>query len=217
MTPVLTDAEMKRLDAMREYEKGCEQEGFSLIAGADEAGRGALAGPVCAAVAVLPLGFVRAKINDSKKLSRKTRAELFEQIKQSAVSYGVGFCSSAEIDEINILNATRKAIVRAYEALSVKPDVLLIDYLDVAELKLPRRSITKGDQKSVTIAAASILAKVSRDLVLTELDALYPQYLFKKNFGYGTKEHIAALKRFGPCPAHRKAFIRNALSGQIEF
>lgn len=204
--------ELRRLAAMRQYEKACENEGFSLIAGADEAGRGALAGPVCAAVVILPLGFAYQGIDDSKKLSPKKRGELAEVIKERAVSHAVGFCGAREIDEINILNATRKAMARAFDALTQKPDVLLIDYIDVPEIAVLRRPITRGDQKSLTIAAASILAKTARDKYMTEADEKYPQYMFKKNFGYGTREHFAALGAHGPCPLHRALFIRNALA-----
>ena len=179
---------------MREYEEMYDT--FSYICGIDEAGRGPLAGPVVAGAVILPKGKRILYVNDSKKLSEKKRDELFDVIKEEALSYGIGIVSPERIDEINILQATYEAMHEAVNKLSVKPDILLIP-------------IIKGDAKSLSIASASILAKVTRDRLMTEYDSLYPEYGFARHKGYGTKVHIEAIKEYGPCPIHRRTFIKN--------
>jgi len=182
---------------------------YGIVCGTDEAGRGPLAGPVVAAAVVLPEGLVIEGLDDSKKLTEKKREELYDIITAQAIAYGIAMVSEEEIDEINILQATFLAMRRAVEALSVKPDFVLIDGNREPDLgDLPLKTIVKGDSRSANIAAASILAKVTRDRYMTELDAVYPQYGFAIHKGYGTKKHYAALEEFGPCPPHRKTFLR---------
>ena len=191
-----------------EFEHLAHENGFDVVCGIDEAGRGPLAGPVFAAAVILPEGLEDIGINDSKKLSEKKRDALFDLICEKAVSYGIGTASEAEIDEINILNAAFLAMKRAVEQLSVKPDLALVDGNREPHTGIKEYTIVKGDAKSISIAAASILAKVSRDRYMKELDEKYPQYGFAKHKGYGTAEHIAALQQYGPCPEHRRSFIR---------
>ncbi len=193
-------------------EKEYEKRGYSLICGVDEAGRGPLAGPVCAAAVILPIGCVIDGLDDSKKLSEKKREELFEVIKQKALSYSIAFGTVDEIESLNILNATFLAMNRAIEGLAKKADFALIDGNRVPKsLKIPCEAVIKGDSKSCSIAAASILAKVTRDRLLVEYDRLYPQYNFSKHKGYGTKEHYAAIRNYGVCDIHRKSFLKNVL------
>lgn len=182
----------------------------NLIAGVDEAGRGPLAGPVCVASVIMPLepDKIIAGVNDSKKLTEKKRDKLFDEIINTAIDYKIEFVSEKEIDDINILNATKQGMARAICGLKVKPDMVLIDAVNL-DVEIPIESIIKGDAKSYNIAAASILAKVSRDRLMLELDAKYPEYNFKKHKGYGTKEHIENLKKFGKCEIHRNSFIKN--------
>ena len=191
---------------MLEYENKYYEQGFKYIAGVDEAGRGPLAGPVFAAAVIFEKGVYIPEINDSKKLSEKKREELFEVITEKALSYAIVSVSEKEIDEINILNATLKCFNMAVASLSVKPDVALIDGNRVGKMDVPCETVVKGDAKSMSIAAASILAKVSRDRYITELDSVYPQYNFKKHKGYGTKEHLELIEKYGPCPIHRMTF-----------
>lgn len=182
--------------------------GAKLICGIDEAGRGPLAGPVCAAAVILPRGLEIPGLDDSKKLSEKKREELFEQIKEKALCYGIAFADVEEIEELNILGATFLAMNRAFEKLSLKPDIALVDGNRDPGLGLDTRLIVKGDSRCADIAAASILAKVTRDRYMQEMDRLYPQYHFEKHKGYGTKLHYEALREFGPSPIHRPSFLR---------
>lgn len=178
----------------------------TVVAGMDEAGRGPLAGPVVAACVIMPLNECIEGINDSKKVSEKKRERLYEEIVRRAIAYGVGMADNEEIDRINILNATKEAMRRAYENMRRVPDILLIDAVDLA-LSCPTKAIVKGDALSYNIAAASIVAKVTRDRIMRAYDMQYPAYGFAKNKGYGTAVHIAALQTVGPCPIHRESFI----------
>lgn len=192
-----------------QYEEEALAEGFRHICGIDEAGRGPLAGPVCAAAVILPVGCQIDGLDDSKKLSEKKREALFQPIISQAVSYGIGWASEAEIDERNILQATFLAMQRAVEAMGLSPDYALVDGNRMPVLEIPGRTIVKGDGKSPSIAAASILAKVSRDRLLREMDQQYPQYGFARHKGYGTKEHYAAIRQYGILPIHRRTFLKN--------
>ena len=195
-----------------EYEKAASKSGFKYICGVDEAGRGPLAGPVCAAAVILPENCDIEGLNDSKKLSEKKREQLFDIIKEKAVAYSVAFGSLEEIEELNILEATYLAMNRAIGALSVKADFALIDGNRVPKnIKIPCETIVKGDSKSMSVAAASVLAKVTRDRLLLEYDKKYPLYNFKKHKGYGTKEHTDLIKLYGPCEIHRLSFLKNIL------
>lgn len=203
------EEEQKRFDEMCRYEKEAYSEGIKYIAGIDEAGRGPLAGPVVAAAVILPENVFISGLNDSKKLNEKQREKLFSEITEKAIAYEVGIVDEKIIDELNILNATKMAMEIAVETLKVKPDLLLIDAVNLDSLKIPQKSIVKGDSLSVSIAAASIIAKVTRDRLIEEMDSIYPEYGFKKHKGYGTKEHIDAIKKFGICPIHRVSFTKN--------
>ncbi|MBO5210514.1 MAG: ribonuclease HII [Clostridia bacterium] len=194
------------------YEKAAETSGFKLICGVDEAGRGPLAGPVCAAAVILPEGLEIPGLNDSKKLSEKKREQLFDIITEKALAYCVAYGTLEEIEEKNILQATFLAMNRAIEGLQLKSDFALIDGNKIpAGIKIPAAAIVKGDAKSMSIAAASILAKVSRDRLLMEYDKKYPQYQFAKHKGYGTKLHTDLIKEHGPCEIHRLSFLKNIL------
>lgn len=195
---------------MLEYENKYLTSGCTFIAGVDEAGRGPLAGPVSVAAVIMPLGQddIIEGVNDSKKLSEKKREMLYEKITQKAIAYSVVFIDEKTIDKVNILNATKMGMIKAIENLKTKPDVVLIDAVKL-DINVQTESIIKGDALSYSIACASILAKVSRDRLMLELDKTYPQYNFKKHKGYGTKEHIKNLKEFGPCKIHRQTFIKN--------
>ena len=181
---------------------------FELICGVDEAGRGPLAGPVCAAAVMLPKGLVIPGLNDSKKLSDKRRRELFPIIQQEAVSFGIAFASQEEIDEINILQATFLAMRRAMEQLNPQPEFALIDGNRETDFGVPCKTVIKGDSLSANIAAASVLAKVTRDNWMMEAAEKYPGYGFEIHKGYGTKAHYAALEKLGPCPIHRRTFLK---------
>lgn len=213
MARVLTgerlEKELARLEAMKEFER--EYDGCSLICGVDEAGRGPLAGPVTAGAVILPKDCTILYLNDSKKLSEKRREELFLEIREKAVLYSVGIVGPERIDEINILQATYEAMRQAVSGLGVVPDLLLNDAVTIPELAIPQVPIIKGDAKSVSIAAASILAKVTRDHLMEEYDRQFPQYGFAKHKGYGTAAHVAAIREFGPCPIHRRSFLKNIL------
>ena len=198
------EKELERLEMMRSFER--EYEACSAICGIDEAGRGPLAGPVAAAAVILPKDCVILYLNDSKKLSPARRDALFDEIMEKAVAYHVGIVSPERIDEINILQATYEAMRKAVAGLSVTPDLLLNDAVTIPEIGIRQVPIVKGDAKSVSIAAASILAKVTRDRMMEEYDAMWPEYGFAKHKGYGTAQHIAALKEYGPCPIHRMTF-----------
>ncbi|HEY8391898.1 MAG TPA: ribonuclease HII [Capillibacterium sp.] len=200
------EEEKKRLLAMSRLEAELQAAGYRLIAGVDEAGRGPLAGPVVAAAAVVPLGTIIPYLNDSKKLTAKQRDAVYQQILALKIPYGIGEASVGEIDRLNILNASRLAMLRAVRNLPVRPDFLLIDGYSWPGITLPHRGIIGGDGRSVSIAAASILAKVTRDRLMTELDRTYPGYGFAKHKGYPTAEHYAALARYGPTPVHRRSF-----------
>ena len=192
-----------------EFETLAHADGFAVVAGVDEAGRGPLAGPVFAAACILPAGLEDAGINDSKKLSEKKRDALYDLIRERAESWCVASASPEEIDEINILNATFLAMKRAVEGLAVRPDLLLVDGNRCPGTGIPERALIKGDAKSISIAAASILAKVSRDRHMLELDALYPEYRFAQHKGYPTKLHYEMLKAHGVSPVHRRSFLKN--------
>lgn len=199
--------ERDRLYAMTEYERkhaDCE-----YICGIDEVGRGPFAGPVMAGAVILPKDCEILYLNDSKKLSAKRREELYEEICEKAVSWAVARVEPERIDEINILQATYEAMREAVSKLSVRPDILLVDAVHIPEVDIPQDSIVKGDAKSVSIAAASVLAKVTRDNIMTEYAKEYPGYGFEKNMGYGTAEHRNALAAMGPTPIHRRSFIHN--------
>ena len=182
--------------------------GLHLICGVDEAGRGPLAGPVCAAAVILPEHLQIPGLTDSKKLTDKKRRELFPLIQEQAVAYGIGLASEAEIDEINILQATFLAMRRALEQLPVQPELALIDGNRETDFGLPVKTVVKGDSLSANIAAASILAKVTRDNLMLELAEQYPEYGFDIHKGYGTKAHYDALRQYGPCPIHRRSFLK---------
>ena len=189
-------------------EQECQAEGYQVICGVDEAGRGPLAGPVCAAAVILPQGLEIPGLNDSKKLSDKRRRELFDVIQEKALAYGIAFADEKEIDEVNILQATFNAMQRAMDQLQVRPDLALIDGNRERDFGLPVKTVVKGDSQSANIAAASILAKVTRDRLMEELDGQYPQYGFAVHKGYGTRRHYAALEEYGPCPIHRMSFLK---------
>lgn len=195
-----------------EFEKAAVNSGFSCICGVDEAGRGPLAGPVCAAAVILPEDAVIEGLDDSKKLTEKKRERLYDIIKETAVAYSVAYGTLEEIETVNILEATYLAMNRAIEGLSVKPDFALIDGNRVPRgIKIPCETIVKGDSKSMSVAAASVLAKVTRDRLMLEYDKKYPEYNFKKHKGYGTKEHTELIKQYGPCEIHRLSFLKNIL------
>ena len=200
------EKEKVRIYKMEEFERQNEEKGY--ICGIDEVGRGPLAGPVVAGAVILPPNCDILYLNDSKQLSEKKREELYDIIMEKAIAVGIGAATPARIDEINILQADYEAMAQAVGKLTVKPDVLLIDAVHIPQLEAYEQiSIIKGDAKSVSIAAASIVAKVTRDRLMKELDAQYPAYGFAQNKGYGSAEHIAALKKYGPCPLHRRSFI----------
>ena len=202
--------ERVRLEGMREFEN--KYSDLAYVAGIDEAGRGPLAGPVVAAAVILPKDIFLPFLNDSKKVTKKRRDVLFDEIKQNAIAYGIGIASNTLIDEINILQATYEAMREAINELEKTPDVLLVDAVHIPDINIKQVGIVKGDAKSVNIAAASILAKVTRDRLMAEYDKIYPEYGFASNKGYGTATHIAALKEVGPCAIHRKSFIGNFVS-----
>ena len=199
------EAEKARVEKMCEYEK--EYGVYSYICGIDEAGRGPLAGPVVAGAVILPKDCRILYINDSKKLSEKRKNELFDIIKEEAVTYGIGIIDAARIDEINILQATYEAMRSAINNLNPSPDILLNDAVTIPKVDIKQVPIIKGDAKSISIAAASVLAKVTRDRIMEEYDKKYPEYGFAKHKGYGTKQHIQALEQFGASPIHRRTFI----------
>lgn len=188
-----------------QYEEALYQKGLTLIAGVDEAGRGPLAGPVIAAAVILKKGAKLPHVNDSKQLTEKQRAIALEEIKQHALAIGIGMCSVEEIDQINIYRAARQAMISAIQQLKIKPEYLLIDAMPIV-IDIPTEAIIKGDQKSISIAAASIVAKYTRDQYMLEMDQLFPQYGFKNHKGYATKEHLAMIEKHGFTPIHRKTY-----------
>ena len=206
--------ERERLDAMYVYERAAAAAGHTLVAGVDEAGRGPLAGPVAVAAVILPQEAHLPRINDSKKLSAAMREELFTQIVAIAISYHVALIDAETIDRMNILQATKMGMYEAIAALTPAPDEVLIDAVELPKLSMPSQSIIKGDAKSASIAAASILAKVTRDHLMEQYDTEYPHYDFAKHKGYGTQGHIDAIRKYGVCPIHRKSFepIRSILN-----
>lgn len=209
------DKELARTKAMSRYEE--EYKNYRYICGIDEVGRGPLAGPVVAGAVILPKDNTILYLNDSKKLSEKKRETLYGEIMEQAVAVGIGVVDPGQIDKINILQATYEAMRLAIADLKVKPDILLNDAVRIPEVKIPQIPIIKGDAKSVSIAAASIIAKVTRDRMMTGYDRVYPGYCFASNKGYGTKAHIAGLKKLGATPIHRVSFIRNFMQDGKEF
>ena len=198
---------MSEIDMWQIEQQNFEQ-GFEIICGVDEAGRGPLAGPVCAAAVILPKNLEIPGLDDSKKLSDKRRRELFPVIKEQAIAYGIGFADHGEIDEINILQATFLAMERAIAQLSVKPDLALIDGNRKKDFGIPVQTVVHGDSLSASIAAASVLAKVTRDDYMLKMAEQFPEYSFDVHKGYGTKAHYAALAEHGPCPIHRMTFLK---------
>lgn len=203
----------QKLDKMLTYEKEAYSRGYSCVVGIDEAGRGPLVGPVVAGVVLLDLSKDWLGIDDSKKLSEEKREYFYQKIKDEAIAYAVGVATHEEIDAINILNATKLAMKRAIEALSeqITPDFLLIDAVRLADIPIEQENLIKGDSRSASIAAASIMAKVTRDHMLYELDQKYPQYHFANHKGYGTKAHYEAIEKYGILPEHRRSFLKNYL------
>ncbi|WP_313185876.1 ribonuclease HII [Lacrimispora sp.] len=211
LTEEKLQAEQERLEKMKEFER--QYEDHILVCGIDEAGRGPLAGPVAAGAVILPRACEILFLNDSKKLSEKRREALFEEIQEKASAFAVGVVGADRIDEINILQATYEAMRLAIDGLGVEPEVFLNDAVTIPGITASQVPIVKGDSKSVSIAAASIMAKVTRDHMMEEYDKLFPEYGFAKHKGYGTAAHIQALKEFGPCPIHRRSFIKNFVGG----
>ncbi len=206
----MKEKEEARLTQLKEIEKEFFDKGVKCIAGIDEAGRGPLAGPVVVASVILPEDSMIEGVNDSKKVSENKREKLYEIITNEAISYGVGIIYPEEIDEINILQATKKGLTMAIKQMEQKPNIIMVDALTgIDTLGIPYKSIIKGDAKCYSIAAASIVAKVTRDRIMREWDKVYPEYGFAAHKGYGTAKHIEALKEYGPCPIHRRSFIKN--------
>ena len=206
----MKEKEEARLLLLKEKEEELRKNGFKYICGIDEAGRGPLAGPVVIASVIMPADSMIEGVNDSKKISEKKREKIYEQILEEAISYGVAIIGQDEIDEINILNATKKGLTVSLQELSQKPDLILVDALNgIDTLGIPYDSIIKGDAKCYSIAAASIIAKVTRDRIMREWDKVYPEYGFEKHKGYGTAAHIAAIREHGLCPIHRRSFTKN--------
>ena len=206
----MKEKEEARLLLLKERENELRKKGFQYICGIDEAGRGPLAGPVVIASVIMPEDSMIEGVNDSKKISEKKREKIYDQILEEAISYGVAIIGQDEIDEINILNATKKGLTVSLQELSQRPDLILVDALNgIDTLGIPYDSIIKGDAKCYSIAAASIIAKVTRDRIMREWDKVYPEYGFEKHKGYGTSAHIAAIKEHGLCPIHRRSFTKN--------
>ena len=216
----MKEKELERLKEIKKIEEELYSQGTTSIAGIDEAGRGPLAGPVVVACVVMPKDSMIEGVNDSKKVSEKKREKLYEEIIKEAIGYGVGIISQEEIDRINILNATKEGLTTAIKELEKdlqekqrefdKPEIILVDALTkIDTVHIPYRSIIKGDAKSYSIAAASIIAKVTRDRIMRQWDEVYPMYGFEKHKGYGTAAHINAIKEYGLCPLHRRSFVKN--------
>lgn len=205
----MKEKELERLTSLKQMEKELNEKGFKSICGIDEAGRGPLAGPVVVAGVIMPKDSMIEGVNDSKKISEKKREKLYDVILKEAISYSVAIIGQDMIDDINILNATKQGVTQVVEGLDVKPDLILVDALTHINTKsIPYESIIKGDAKCYNIAAASIIAKVTRDRIMKEWDELYPQYGFINHKGYGTAKHIEAIKEYGLCPIHRRSFTK---------
>lgn len=206
----MKEKEIERLTNLKAYEKELHKKGFKYICGIDEAGRGPLAGPVVIASVIMPEDSMIEGVNDSKKVSEKKREILYDKILEEAISYGVAIIGQDEIDQINILNATKKGLTMSLKELTVKPDLILVDALEhIDTLGIPYEAIIKGDAKAYSIAAASIIAKVTRDRIMREWANVYPEYGFEVHKGYGTAKHISAIKEHGICQIHRKTFTKN--------
>ena len=206
----IKEKELERLTNLKSMEKELYDKGFEYICGIDEAGRGPLAGPVVVAGVIMPKDSMIEGVNDSKKVSEKKREKLYDVTLEEAISYSVAIIGQDVIDDINILNATKQGVTTVVEELDVKPNLILVDALTHINTKgIPYDSIIKGDAKCYNIAAASIIAKVTRDRIMREWDEIYPQYGFSNHKGYGTAKHIEAIKEYGPCPIHRRTFIKN--------
>lgn len=206
-----TEAQNELLLKLIQKENECRQKGYRIIAGADEAGRGPLAGPVVAACVIMPEDGLIPGINDSKKLSESKREELYEKIIETAVAYRTGIIGQDIIDELNILAATRLAFKRAIESMDIMPDYLYTDMIDKLDISLPWTPVVKGDAQIYSVAAASIVAKVTRDRLMREYDKLYPEYGFAQHKGYGTAEHREAIRKYGPTPLHRQSFLKKLM------
>lgn len=206
----MKDTEKARLNILKQYENQLYSSGINYICGIDEAGRGPLAGPVVVAAVIMPKESMLEHVNDSKKVTEKRREVLYEQITKEAIAWGVGIIDHETIDKINILEATKLGLTTALKELKVRPDLILVDALkDIDTLGIPYKSIIKGDAKEYSIACSSIIAKVTRDRIMRNFDKVYPEYGFEKHKGYGTAEHIRAIKEYGPCDIHRQTFIKN--------
>ena len=206
----MKEKEIERLNTLKIIEEDLHKKGFEQICGIDEAGRGPLAGPVVVAGVIMPKDSFIEGVNDSKKVSEKKRELLYDKILDEAISYSVAIIGQDVIDEINILNATKKGVTSVVEGLDVKPNLIVIDALEHIDTKgIPYESIIKGDAKCYSIAAASIVAKVTRDRIMRQWDEIYPQYGFAKHKGYGTAAHISAIKEYGLCPIHRRSYTKN--------
>ena len=206
----MKEKELEKLTNLKKIEKELYNKGFNKICGIDEAGRGPLAGPVVVAGVIMPQDSMIEGVNDSKKVSEKKREKLYDLIIEEAISYSVAIIGQDVIDDINILNATKKGVEEVVKGLDVKPDLIIVDALTHINTQgIPYDSIIKGDAKCYNIAAASILAKVTRDRIMRQWDEIYPQYGFSSHKGYGTAKHIQAIKEYGPCPIHRNTFIKH--------
>lgn len=206
----MKEKELLRLQEIKKIDEEFHEKGFNYVCGIDEAGRGPLAGPVVVASVIMPKDSMIEGINDSKKVSEKKREKLYDEIINEAISYSVAIIDQKEIDNINILNATKKGLTTCISELSTKPDIILVDALtNINTCGIKYESIIKGDAKSYSIAAASIIAKVTRDRIMRQWDEVYPMYGFAKHKGYGTKAHIEAIKEYGICPLHRQSFVKN--------
>lgn len=208
----MKEKEEERLKVLKQQENELRKKGFNKICGIDEAGRGPLAGPVVIASVIMPADSMIEGVNDSKKVSEKKREILYDKIIEQAISYGVAIIGQDEIDEINILNATKKGLTISLQELTVRPDLILVDALEhIDTLGIPYESIIKGDAKCYSISCASIIAKVTRDRIMREWDKVYPEYNFAQHKGYGTAKHIEAIKQYGLCPIHRRSFTKNII------
>ena len=206
----MKEKEIERLTKLKEIEKDLYSKGFKNICGIDEAGRGPLAGPVVVAGVIMPENSMIEFVNDSKKVTEKRREKLYDVIKEEAISYSIAVIDQDVIDEINILNATKKGVTDVVDGLEIKPDLILVDALEHINTRgIPYEPLIKGDARCYNIAAASILAKVTRDRIMRQWDEIYPQYGFLSNKGYGTAKHIEAIKQYGLCPIHRKSFTKH--------